>query len=83
MKIFFFHPSAFRLHPFRDPFAHERGLAETGGRRNEDDARGALQACVQTIDQARAVNDPWPGRRNVQLGGENGSRHGDIIEQPS
>ena len=65
------------------PLAHERGLAETGGRRNEDDAWRVLQAYLQAIDQTRAVNDPGPWRRDVQLGGENGRRHDDIIEQPS
>jgi hypothetical protein len=68
MKIFFlFHPSAFIPHPFRDPFADERGLAKAGGGRDKGQPAVRREALVQPLDQAGAEDDLRPEWWDVQF----------------
>ena len=70
MKVlFFFQPSAFILHPFRDPLADQRGFPEAGGGREEGEVAAGRDALVQPLDEARAEDNSGPARGEVEFRG--------------
>jgi hypothetical protein len=50
-----------------EPFTEERGFAEAGGGR--DEGQFAVQALVQSLDQARSEDDSRPRRGEIEFGG--------------
>lgn len=75
MNIFFFHPSAFRLHPFRVPLAQQGGLTRTG--RGGDQGQPVFQTLIESFKQARAGNQATGLRLgHVEFGAQDGRFHG-------
>ena len=53
-----------------DPLAQERGLAKAG--RGRDECQFAAEACVQSLEQARALHPVRPGGGDVEFGRQEG-----------
>jgi hypothetical protein len=47
------------------PFAYQRGLAKAG--RGRDESQFVVESCVQSLDQARARHQLWPGGGDIEL----------------
>jgi hypothetical protein len=56
-----------------DPFAEQRGLAESG--EGTDEGQLPVSTLVEALDQAGAGEDSWLGRGNKEFGDQNRSGH--------
>ena len=57
--------------------AHQRGLAEAGGGRDEGEPPG--EAVIHSVDQATTMDKSGPRRGDVVLGGYDWGRHKSIF----
>jgi len=66
-----------------EPFADQRGLAEAGGGRDEGQFVAGRETLVQPLDQPGARDHLGSRWGDIEFGGQDGRRHGSIIQRAS